>query len=54
LRAERPTIWIPHLYLASAQHAAGELLLARLARQAPRLTAGLFWDLGENPLAAYQ
>jgi hypothetical protein len=36
-------------YPASARHAFDELLLARLTRQALRLMAALFWDLGENP-----
>ncbi|HEY6785748.1 MAG TPA: M20/M25/M40 family metallo-hydrolase, partial [Trebonia sp.] len=44
-----PTIWIPHSYPACAQHAPDEHLLASLARQALRLMAGLFWDLGEQP-----
>jgi hypothetical protein len=44
-----PTIWIPHSYPACAQHAPDEHLLAPLARQALRLMAGLFWDLGEHP-----
>jgi acetylornithine deacetylase/succinyl-diaminopimelate desuccinylase-like protein len=47
-----PTIWIPHSHPASAQHAPDEHLLAPLARQALRLMAGLFWDLGENPPVA--
>jgi acetylornithine deacetylase/succinyl-diaminopimelate desuccinylase-like protein len=42
------TIWIPHSYPACAQHAPDEHLLAPLARQALRLMAGLFWDLGEQ------
>lgn len=44
-----PTVWIPHSYPACAQHAPDEHLLAPLARQALRLMAGLFWDLGEYP-----
>jgi acetylornithine deacetylase/succinyl-diaminopimelate desuccinylase-like protein len=43
-----PTIWIPHSYPACAQHAPDEHLLAPLARQALRLMAALFWDLGEQ------
>jgi acetylornithine deacetylase/succinyl-diaminopimelate desuccinylase-like protein len=43
-----PTVWIPHSYPACAQHAPNEHLLAPLARQALRLMAGLFWDLGET------
>jgi hypothetical protein len=42
------TIWIPHSYPACAQHAPNEHLLAPLARQALRLMAGLFWDIGER------
>jgi acetylornithine deacetylase/succinyl-diaminopimelate desuccinylase-like protein len=42
-----PTIWVPHSYPACAQHAPDEHLLAPLARQALRLMAGLFWDIGE-------
>ncbi len=42
-----PTIWVPHSYAACAQHAPDEHLLAPLAREALRLMAGLFWDLGE-------
>jgi acetylornithine deacetylase/succinyl-diaminopimelate desuccinylase-like protein len=45
-----PTIWIPHSYPACAQHAPDEHLLASLARQALRLMAALFWDIGECPL----
>ena len=44
-----PTIWIPHSYPGCAQHAPDEHLLAPLARQALRLMAALFWDLGEAP-----
>jgi len=44
-----PTIWIPHSYPACGQHAPDEHLLAPLARQALRLMAALFWDLGERP-----
>ncbi len=42
-----PTIWVPHSYAACAQHAPDEHLLAPLAREALRIMAGLFWDLGE-------
>jgi hypothetical protein len=42
-----PTVWIPHSYPACAQHAPDEHLLAPLARQALRLMAALFWDIGE-------
>jgi hypothetical protein len=43
-----PTVWIPHSYPACAQHAPDEHLLGSLAREALRLMAGLFWDLGET------
>ncbi|MFB3150201.1 MAG: M20 peptidase family dipeptidase, partial [Alphaproteobacteria bacterium] len=42
-----PTVWVPHSYLACSQHAPNEHLLAPVARQALRIMAGLFWDLGE-------
>jgi acetylornithine deacetylase/succinyl-diaminopimelate desuccinylase-like protein len=44
-----PTVWIPHSYAACSQHAPNEHLLAPVARDALRLMAGLFWDLGEAP-----
>jgi len=43
-----PTIWIPHSYASCSQHAPDEHLLAPVARDALRLMAGLFWDLGET------
>jgi acetylornithine deacetylase/succinyl-diaminopimelate desuccinylase-like protein len=46
-----PTIWVPHSYPACAQHAPDEHLLAPVARQALRLMAGLFWDIGEQPVS---
>jgi acetylornithine deacetylase/succinyl-diaminopimelate desuccinylase-like protein len=42
-----PTIWIPHSYAACSQHAPNEHLLAPVAREALRIMAGVFWDLGE-------
>ncbi len=42
-----PTIWVPHSYAACSQHAPDEHMLAPVARDALRLMAGLFWDLGE-------
>lgn len=42
-----PTVWIPHSYAACSQHAPNEHLLAPLAREALRIMAGIFWDLGE-------
>ena len=43
-----PTVWIPHSYAACSQHAPNEHLLAPVARDALRIMAGLFWDLGES------
>ncbi|HTQ76425.1 MAG TPA: M20 family metallopeptidase [Burkholderiales bacterium] len=43
-----PTVWIPHSYAACSQHAPNEHMLAPVARDALRLMAGLFWDLGEK------
>lgn len=42
-----PTIWVPHSYTGCSQHAPNEHLLVPVAREALRLMAGLFWDLGE-------
>jgi len=43
-----PTLWVPHSYAACSQHAPDEHLLRSVARQALRVMAGLYWDLGEN------
>ncbi len=42
-----PTVWVPHSYPGCSQHAPNEHLPCDLARQALRLMAGLYWDLGE-------
>ncbi|MCI2418815.1 M20 family metallopeptidase [Saccharopolyspora sp. K220] len=42
-----PTIWVPHSYPACAQHGPDEHLLGSVAREALRIMAGLFWDLGD-------
>ena len=47
-----PTVWIPHSYAACSQHAPNEHLLAPVARDALRLMAGIFWDLGEAGVPA--
>ena len=47
-----PTVWIPHSYAACSQHAPNEHLLAPVAREALRLMAGIFWDLGEPGIPA--
>jgi acetylornithine deacetylase/succinyl-diaminopimelate desuccinylase-like protein len=44
-----PTIWVPHSYPGCLQHAAGEHLLAPVAREGLLIMTGLFWDLGELP-----
>ncbi|TDK52382.1 M20 family metallopeptidase [Antarcticimicrobium luteum] len=43
-----PTIWIPHSYRACSQHAPNEHVLKPVCRDALRLMAGLFWDIGEG------
>src|SRR5688572_32145871 len=42
-----PTVWVPHSYAACSQHAPNEHLLAPVAREALRIMAGMFWDLGQ-------
>lgn len=41
-----PTIWLPHSYRGCSQHAPDEHALDSLSRQALRIMAGLWWDLG--------
>ncbi|HEY3075854.1 MAG TPA: M20 family metallopeptidase [Burkholderiales bacterium] len=43
-----PTVWIPHSYAACSQHAPNEHLLAPVVREALRIMAGVYWDLGEK------
>jgi acetylornithine deacetylase/succinyl-diaminopimelate desuccinylase-like protein len=43
-----PTVWIPHSYASCSQHAPNEHMLAPIARDALRLMAGVWWDLGEK------
>jgi len=43
-----PTVWVPHSYAGCSQHAPDEHLLAPVAREALKLMAGLWWDLGEH------
>jgi acetylornithine deacetylase/succinyl-diaminopimelate desuccinylase-like protein len=45
-----PTVWIPHSYPGCQQHAPDEHLLRPVVREALRLMAGLYWDLGEPAL----
>jgi len=48
-----PTIWVPHSYRGCSQHAPNEHVLKPVCRDALRVMAGLFWDIGEGktPLA---
>ena len=45
-----PTVWVPHSYASCSQHAPNEHMLAPVAREALRMMAGLYWDLGEGEL----
>ena len=45
---ELPTIWVPHSYAGCSQHAPNEHLLAPVCRDALRIMAGLWWDLGTD------
>lgn len=49
-----PTVWIPHPYAASAQHAPNEHLLGSVAREALAVMTEIWWDLrdGEADVAA--
>jgi len=42
-----PTVWVPHSHPGCCQHAPNEHVLAPVCREALRLMAGLWWDLGE-------
>lgn len=43
-----PTVWVPHSYRGCSQHAPNEHLLKPVCRDALRVMAGLFWDMGEG------
>ncbi len=45
---ELPTIWIPHSYRGCSQHAPNEHVLKPVCRDALRIMAGVFWDVGEK------
>ncbi|MFY1713491.1 M20 family metallopeptidase [Tritonibacter mobilis] len=45
---EVPTIWVPHSYRGCSQHAPNEHVLKPVCRDALRVMAGVFWDLGEQ------
>lgn len=44
-----PTVWVPHSYRGCSQHAPNEHVLKPVCRDALKLMAGLFWDIGEGP-----
>ena len=41
-----PTIWVPHSYRGCSQHAPNEHVLKPVCRDALRVMAGVFWDVG--------
>ncbi|MFX0542021.1 M20 family metallopeptidase [Roseovarius sp. S4756] len=41
-----PTVWVPHSYRGCSQHAPNEHVLKPLSRDALRVMAGIFWDIG--------
>ncbi|MEI4233531.1 M20 family metallopeptidase [Roseovarius sp. D22-M7] len=41
-----PTVWVPHSYRGCSQHAPDEHVLKPVCRDALRVMAGLFWDVG--------
>ena len=43
-----PTVWVPHSYRGCSQHAPNEHVLKPVCRDALRLMAGLFWDIGDG------
>ena len=43
-----PTVWVPHSYRGCSQHAPDEHVLKLVCRDALRVMAGLFWDIGER------
>lgn len=43
-----PTVWVPHSYRGCSQHAPDEHVLKPVCRDALRLMAGLFWDIGNG------
>lgn len=45
-----PTVWVPHSYRGCSQHAPDEHVLKPICRDALRLMAGLFWDIGTGPV----
>ncbi|MYM53768.1 M20 family metallopeptidase [Thalassovita mangrovi] len=43
-----PTVWVPHSYRGCSQHAPNEHVLKSVSRDALRVMAGLFWDIGNR------
>jgi len=43
-----PTVWVPHSYRSCSQHAPDEHVLKPVCRDALRMMAGVFWDLGDG------
>ncbi|EAQ47386.1 MAG: hypothetical protein BM560_06195 [Roseobacter sp. MedPE-SWde] len=43
-----PTIWVPHSYRGCSQHAPNEHVLKPVCRDALRVMAGVFWDIGAS------
>jgi acetylornithine deacetylase/succinyl-diaminopimelate desuccinylase-like protein len=44
-----PTVWVPHSYPGSANHAPNENVPVTVVREGLAIMAGLYWDLGEAP-----
>ncbi len=42
-----PTVWVPHSYPGSANHAPNENVPVAVVREGLGVMAGLYWDLGE-------
>ena len=43
-----PTVWVPHSYPGSANHAPNENVPLTVVREGLSIMAGLYWDLGEG------
>lgn len=43
-----PTVWVPHSYRGCSQHAPNEHVLKPVCRDALRIMAGVFWDVGSR------
>jgi len=46
------TLWVPHSYPGCSQHAPDEHMPISIAREGLAIMAGLYWDLGDRPLAS--